>query len=83
MREWDDEALRVRYGAPFGLVLSSPGSRTLEFQDCLAAIRNVQWSNGRAPTLGSGCGFVKESATDREWAELKLKRDSVKKVLNV
>lgn len=80
MREWDDGEARGRYGAPFGLVLQSQRD---PFQDCLVAIRNVQWANGRAPTLGSGCGFVKESVNDREWAELQLKRDSVKKVLGV
>jgi menaquinone-specific isochorismate synthase len=80
MKEWDDVSLRGRYGAPFGICL-----RTKEFaiQDCLVAIRNVQWSNSSAPTLGSGCGFVEESVTDQEWAELKLKRDSVQKVLHV
>lgn len=78
MREWDDTTLRARYGAPFGLVM-----RSREIQDCLVAIRNIQWSNGRAPTLGSGCGFVKDSTVPREWSELQLKRDSVKKVLGV
>ncbi len=79
MREWDETQTRGRYGAPFGLVLG--GSE--RFQDCLVAIRNIQWSNGQAPTLGSGCGFVHESVIDREWNELQLKRDSVKKVLGV
>jgi menaquinone-specific isochorismate synthase len=80
MREWDDVALRARYGAPFGLVLRT---REHEIQDCLVAIRNIQWTNGLAPTLGSGCGFVKESTVPQEWSELRLKRDSVKKVLGV
>ena len=76
IREWDDASLRHRYGAPFGLVHS-------QFRDCLVAIRNVQWSNHQAPTLGSGCGFLEESNVAREWSELQLKRDSVKKVLGV
>jgi menaquinone-specific isochorismate synthase len=80
MREWDEAESRVRYGAPFGILLRTGD---LAIQDCLVAIRNVQWSNFQPPTLGSGCGFVKESETDREWAELKLKRDSVKKALGV
>ena len=80
MKQWDDLKLRGRYGAPFGLRLRT---EKLDIQDCLVAIRNVQWTKSHAPTLGSGCGFVKESVVDREWAELQLKRDSVKKVLNV
>jgi menaquinone-specific isochorismate synthase len=80
MKQWDDTLLRGRYGAPFGVYLRT---EKLEIQDCLVAIRNVQWSNSQAPTLGSGCGFVEESTNDREWSELQLKRESVKKVLNV
>lgn len=80
MKEWDDVGLRGRFGAPFGLSLHR-GTDAIE--DCLVAIRNVQWLQGRAPTLGSGCGFVRASEIDREWSELQLKRDSVKKVLNV
>ncbi len=80
IKRWDDTGLRNRFGAPFGLRLKT-GEH--DIQDCLVAIRNVQWTNGLAPTLGSGCGFVRESILEREWAELKLKRDSVKKVLNL
>ena len=80
MKRWDQVALRQRFGAPFGLRLKTD---ELDIQDCLVAIRNVQWSESKPPTLGSGCGFVEESVDDHEWAELQLKRDSVKKVLNV
>ncbi len=80
MKQWDDVNLRGRYGAPFGLRLKT---ETHEIRDCLVAIRNVQWSKSNAPTLGSGCGFVQESVVEDEWSELQLKRESVKKVLNV
>lgn len=80
MKRWDDVEARGRYGAPFGLVLKTASH---DVRDCLVAIRNVQWTNSRAPTLGSGCGFVRESEVEREWNELRIKRDSVKKVLRV
>lgn len=80
MNRWDQVSLRGRYGAPFGLRLKTHGN---DIQDCLVAIRNVQWNESAVPTLGSGCGFVPESVDEKEWAELKLKRESVKKVLQI
>lgn len=77
MRKWDDVSLRARYGAPLGVVVPSLG-----LQECLVAIRNIQWRADEIK-LGSGCGFVRESDVDREWNELALKRESVKKVLKL
>lgn len=76
MHRWDDPSLRLRYGAPFGIEV--PG----KFAHCLVAIRNIQWQNDQI-ILGSGCGVVPASDVDREWAELKLKRDSVRRMLGV
>ena len=74
MKIWDS-AERGRFGAPFGV--RWPGG-----VHAVVGIRNVQW-NGRAVALGSGCGVVPESQFEREWAELALKRDSVKRMLGL
>ena len=49
---------------------------------CVVAIRNVQFINGKA-YIGSGCGLVKESQIEKEWKELKKKRQFIKKILNI
>jgi isochorismate synthase EntC len=48
----------------------------------LVAIRNIQWQDEKI-RLGSGCGIVKSSQIEREWQELKLKRESVKRMLSI
>lgn len=80
---WEEERIsreeqnlgRIRFGAPFGWVR---GEEML----CVVAIRNIQWTRSKV-LLGSGCGVIAESNPDREWAELQLKRDSVRKVLGI
>lgn len=66
---------RNRFGAPFGW---------LQERDriCAVAIRNIQWSDGLT-LLGSGCGVVAQSDADKEWAELELKRASVRRALGM
>ena len=76
IRRWDqlgDE--RQRFGAPFG---ATWGGR----EHCVVAIRNVQWQSDELK-LGSGCGVIEESEFDREWRELSLKRESVKRMLGL
>jgi menaquinone-specific isochorismate synthase len=75
MLRWDEPSARSRFGAPFG----ASGSG---FDHCLVAIRNIQW-DGSAVRLGSGCGVVGDSVFEREWNELQLKRDSVKRMLDL
>lgn len=76
MRRWDDSAEnRGRFGAPFGV-------RYSDGETCVVAIRNIQWQ-GRELRLGSGCGVVGASEINREWSELALKRDSVKRMLGL
>lgn len=80
MDHWDDGVYRWRYGAPFGVDAAlSPVER---LNECVVAIRNIQWRDEDI-RLGSGCGVVRASVADREWQELKLKRDSVKRILGV
>lgn len=66
---------RGRFGAPFGV--SSPLG-----EQCLVAIRSVEWQ-GANVRIGSGCGVVPESQLEREWRELALKRESVKRMLGL
>ncbi|MCE5317767.1 MAG: chorismate-binding protein [Parachlamydia sp.] len=68
---------RRRYGAPAGW--KRGGS---DEGHCLVAIRNVQWREGSA-MLGAGCGFVKESHVDQEWAELQKKLKAMKEILHL
>jgi menaquinone-specific isochorismate synthase len=76
IERWDDVALRGRYGAPFGVSLPDGTSR------CFVAIRGIQWQDDSI-LLGSGCGIVSESVLDREWRELSLKRESVRRLLGI
>lgn len=65
--------LRYGFGAPFGV---SMGHEAF----CVVAIRNIQFMDGKA-YIGSGCGLVKESIMEREWDELKQKRQFIKNIL--
>lgn len=71
LREADRGVRRRTFGAPFGL----------ERPDCsaiaLVAIRNVQWE-GEKLRIGSGAGLLRESRPDREFDELRQKREQVK-----
>ena len=71
LREADRGVKRRTFGAPFGLELAD---RTAI---ALVAIRNVQWS-GSSIRVGSGAGLLPESQLEREFEELRQKRDSVK-----
>lgn len=66
---------RKRFGAPFGIKLSAKEGF------CLVAIRNIQWNQDHF-FLGSGFGLTQESQLEREWLELKLKRESALRFLN-
>jgi menaquinone-specific isochorismate synthase len=76
IRLWDQSGdTREHFGAPFGA--------TWEGRDhCVVAIRNVQWRSDDVK-LGSGCGVVSESEFAREWSEMSLKRESVKRMLGI
>lgn len=76
LREWDGISDRGRFGAPFGIRFPDGSGH------CVVAIRNLQWA-GRRARIGAGCGLVNESHLEREWAELALKRASVKRRLGL
>lgn len=63
------------FGAPFGL-------KTEEGFRCVIAIRGIGWQANEV-TLPSGCGIVVGSAFDHEWRELRLKRDTVARMLGI
>ncbi|MEY4617501.1 MAG: menaquinone-specific isochorismate synthase [Pseudomonadota bacterium] len=63
------------FGAPFGL-------QTPDGFLCLVGIRNIEWGNGVAK-IRAGCGIVALSEADREWQELRAKRESVKALLGI
>lgn len=63
---------RGYFGAPFGFF----NGRGNGF--CLLALRGIEWDS-RGFRLGSGCGLVKSSILQKEWRELVLKRNQIKK----
>ncbi len=79
IKRWDSSIPRHRFGAPFGAEFQTAQGPAAH---CLVAIRNIQWQDAEV-TLGSGCGVVTASEPDREWQELQLKRDSVKRMLGI
>ncbi|MDE0118926.1 MAG: chorismate-binding protein [Bdellovibrionales bacterium] len=64
---------RYGFGSPFGVV---KGKKAF----CVVAIRNVQFIKGKM-YIGSGFGLVKESQPEREWEELRKKRQVIKDIL--
>jgi len=62
-----------QFGAPFGVW---DGTRF----DAVVAIRGLWWS-GNEVLLPAGCGIIEASRLVNEWRELRLKRDSVKRLL--
>ena len=69
----DQSQPRYNFGAPFGV---TKGKKAF----CMVAIRNIQFRENRA-YIGSGVGLIKESQIDREWQELKKKRQVIKDIL--
>ncbi len=59
---------RRRFGAPFAVHFPNGDGFVL------TAIRNIQWDQDFV-LLGSGCGLTAKSKLEKEWIELRLKRD--------
>ena len=76
LRELPYQRQRGLFGAPIVFSLSH--------SECIAlvAIRCLQWGP-HGSQLGSGCGLVEGSEIEREWRELKAKRNSVFKLLGL
>ena len=76
LREADRVVKRRTFGAPFGLERPDRRGRAL------VAIRNLQW-HGDTVRVGSGAGVIDESRLEREFDELREKRESVKELFAV
>jgi len=71
LREADRGVKRRTFGAPFGIEREDRSALAI------VAIRNVQWDGDRV-RVGAGAGLLAESRVDREFEELREKRESVK-----
>ena len=76
LREADRGVKRRTFGAPFGIEREDRSALAL------VAIRNVQW-HGDAVRVGSGAGMLAESRLEREFDELRQKRDQVKSLFHL
>jgi isochorismate synthase EntC len=76
LREADRGVKRRAFGAPFGIEREDRSALAL------VAIRNVQWK-GDEVRVGSGAGLLPESQLDREYEELRQKRDQVKALFGI
>lgn len=76
LREADRGVKRRAFGAPFGIEREDRSALAL------VAIRNVQW-NGDRVRVGSGAGLLPESQFEREFEELRQKRDQVKALFGI
>jgi len=71
LREADHGVKRKTFGAPFGIEREDRSALAL------VGIRNVQWDGDRV-RVGAGAGLIAESRVDREFEELREKREQVK-----
>ena len=76
LRQVDRGVKRRGFGAPFGV------ERENRSAHALVAIRNVQWT-GDQVRIGSGAGLLQESRIDREFEELRQKREQVKALFGI
>lgn len=76
LRQADRGVRRRTFGAPFGI------EREDHHGLALVAIRNVQWSRDEV-RVGSGAGLLLESRLEREFEELRQKREQVKALLGI
>jgi len=63
------------FGAPFGLWQDG-------LFEALVSIRMVAW-HGEEVEIPSGCGVIEESRLVNEWRELRLKRESVRRLFDL
>ena len=62
---------RAFFGAPFGFFHSEKKGF------CVIALRALEW-DGQAGRIGSGAGLIAESRFQKEWGELRVKREQAK-----
>ncbi len=76
LREADRGVKRRTFGAPFGIEREDRSSLAV------VAIRNVHW-HGDVVRVGSGAGMLPQSRMEREFEELRQKRDQVKALFQI
>lgn len=76
LREADRGVRRRTFGAPFGIEREDRSALAL------VAIRNVAWK-ADVVRVGSGAGLLPESELEREFDELRQKRDQVKALFGI
>jgi len=75
LQKQPEAGCRRRFGAPFAYIDENSAF-------AVVAIRNLQKHSGKL-WLGAGCGVVRGSIPSQEWAELTLKRNSVRRALGL
>ncbi|MCE2981961.1 MAG: chorismate-binding protein [Parachlamydia sp.] len=75
LKKYDRGFNRKNFGAPVGYKHEGTSA-------CFAGIRQVQWSL-TGMRIGAGCGVVRESVCEREWDEIMLKINAVRKCLDL
>lgn len=75
LKDLPEQKHRGTFGAPFTLQM-------LNWKSSIVGIRNIEWSKNGS-RIGSGCGIVADSDLQKEWYELKQKRESVKRLLGI
>lgn len=76
LRRWRSRLETPAYfGAPFGVKMD-------DTFHAVVGIRNVTWE-GAQVSLPSGCGILQGSVAEKEWRELELKREWVKRAFSL
>lgn len=74
LRYYEKLIQRRQFGAPAGFK-----DQRADEAKCYVAIRNIQWTKNQL-LIGGGGGVVKESSLGKEWKEIRLKIDSIKRI---
>ena len=73
LKKQNQQIKRTFFGAPFGYF----NGKDTAF--CLVAIRNLEWRDSKI-RIYSGGGIIRDSILQKEWRELFLKREQVKRI---
>lgn len=77
LKELPGQSHRGGFGAPFAYRKSDGSGKSV------VAIRCLRWQEGEGVLLSSGCGIVSGSDLEREWQELRLKRETILKTFDL
>lgn len=77
LKSYQEKIERGHFGAPAGILFPNHSLAA-----CHVAIRNVQWDH-QGMRIGAGCGVVKQSQCDKEWAEINLKLNAIRELFEL